>query len=104
MPRQRARPVPVEVWMRLVVRFEYDLGLAAKAESSDGGRALTAHLSARRTGTTYLYCPACDVAWPCRLVTSMARDLLGIANVNRYLEQQHAAAQGGEPDAGAPPG
>lgn len=104
MPRQRAKPVPFEDRIRLVVVFEHALGLAARAESSDGGRALSSHLSARRTGAASLYCPACDVTWPCRVVTSMARDLLGIANVNRYLEQQHAAALGVEPDAGSPPG
>lgn len=71
--------------VRLVVEFEHRLSGAARRESSDGGRALSAHLAARRGRTTDLYCPACDVTWACRVVRSMARDLLGIGDIDRHL-------------------
>jgi hypothetical protein len=61
------------------------LSLMRRAMETDCVSTWLRHMSARRPGTTYLYCPECDVEWACEYMTSVISDLLGVTDVEEYL-------------------
>jgi hypothetical protein len=45
------------------------------------------HMSARKPGSSYVFCPSCQDAWPCTYTASVVSELLGVTDVEQHLEK-----------------
>jgi hypothetical protein len=87
-----------EVRVQAVVTLEMRmLSLMRRTRAPDCINTWLRHMSARRPGTTCLYCPECDVVWACEYMTSMVSEQLGVTDVEEYLRLSIEEAETEQP-------
>jgi hypothetical protein len=94
MPHDMAEQLEAVVWVltgearvRAVVTLEMQMLTLMRRRRTDCVNTWLRHMSARRPGSTCLYCPQCDVDWVCEYTTSMISELLDVTDVEDYLER-----------------